>query len=117
PDEGARVRYRRARGLGSGLRRRERDRLWREDERRNLWGEGALGRCTRLSRPRADAWTAARWIGRSLLLELAEGHRAAIRAGHPGTRRQVKRGLALPPVHRQRRGAGDRKSTRLNSSH
>src|SRR5437867_13154091 len=64
PDEGARVRYRRARGLGSGLRRRERDRLWREDERRNLWGEGALGRCTRLSRPRADAWTAARWIGR-----------------------------------------------------
>src|SRR5207245_10333077 len=71
PDEGARVRYRRARGLGSGLRRRERDRLWREGERRNLWGEGALGRCTRLSRPRADACTAARRMRRTLLLVLA----------------------------------------------
>jgi len=63
PDDAARVRYRRARGAGSGLRSRERDRLWGEAERWNLSGEGAVGRRIRLSRPRADPRTPARRTG------------------------------------------------------
>src|SRR6266550_4520868 len=78
PDEAARVRHRRAGRLGADLRRRERDRLWREDERGNLSGEGALGRRTRLSRSGVDSRTAARWTWRGLFFELPEGHRAAI---------------------------------------
>src|SRR6266576_551674 len=57
PDEGARVRHRHARGIRPGLRRRERNRVWRKDERRNLSGEGALGRGTQLSRPGVDSRT------------------------------------------------------------